>query len=79
MKSHVNIVINLLNDPGFDINFEKSFIKSFHNQVHLSYIWDSSDMSISVPSDKIIKTRNFAYYLIHDKCSQMNKLFFPVC
>ena len=69
LKSHVIIVINLLNDLGFHINFENVYIEPSHTLVHLGYIWNSLDMSISLPSDKIIKTRKFAYYLIHHKCS----------
>ena len=62
---HVDVVINLLNDLAFHISFEKSSIGSFHTLVHLSYIWNSSDMSISLPSDKIMQTKKFAYYPIH--------------
>ena len=46
LKSHVKIVIDLFNDLGFHINFEKSSIEPYHTLVHPSYIWNSSDMSI---------------------------------
>ena len=69
LKIHVNIVINLLNDLGFYVYFEKSSIVPSHTLVHLGYIWNSLDMSISLPSDKMIKTMKFVYYLIHNECS----------
>ena len=59
LKSHVNIVINLLNNLIFHINFENSSIEPSHALVHLGYIRNSSDMSISLPSSKIIKTKKF--------------------
>ena len=61
LKSHVNIVINLLNELGFHINFEKSSIELSHNLVYLGYICNSLDVSISLPSDKIFKV--FSVYL----------------
>ena len=52
LKSHVNIVVNFLNDLGFRINFEKLSIEPSHTILQLGYIWNSSHMSISRPSEK---------------------------
>ena len=60
-KYYANIIIDLLNDLGFHISFKKSSIKPSHTLIHLGYI--------SLPSDKTIKTKKFAYYLIHNRCS----------
>ena len=77
LKCHVNIVINLLSNLGFHICFQKSFIeKTCHTLVHLGYIWNSSDMSISLTSDKVIKARKFAHHLIHNRCSLREKSSF---
>ena len=73
LKSHVNIVINLLNDLGFCINFEKSSIEPSYSTSRL-YL-EPFNISILLPYDKIIKTRKFAY-LIHNKCSLRETISF---
>ena len=72
LKSYVNIVNNLLNDLGFHINFEKSSIEPSHSTSRLYF--ELFNISISLPYDKIIKTRKFAY-LIHNKYSLRETIF----
>ena len=66
LKKFCYIVINLLNDLGFHSNFDKFSIELSYSTSRL-YL-ELFIMSISLPNDKIIKTRKFAY-LIHNKCS----------
>lgn len=47
--------LNLLSSLGFIVNFKKSCLIPSQNLLHLGYIWDSLNMSISLPLDKFEK------------------------
>ena len=50
----------LLNSLGYTINSQKSNLFPSQILTHLGYIWNSCDMTISLPLDKISKIKNLA-------------------
>ena len=67
--SSVKTCINLLNDLGFTINYEKSSLTPMQNILHLGYNWNSVNMSISLPEEKLIKIKNLASNCLKGPCS----------
>ena len=66
LKNHVSSTLNLLISLGFRPNFKKSHLIPSHNIIHLGYNWNSVEMSISVPNDKICKTKDLANKLLKE-------------
>ena len=64
---NLNTTIELLDSLGFCINFKKSNLVPDRKILHLGYIWDSSNMTISLPEEKLNKIKLFSR-----KCSYNN-------
>lgn len=61
---NTRLCLNLLESLGFNPNYKKSFLTPSHSMQHLGYLWDSKSMSISIPPEKIIKTKEIASLLL---------------
>ena len=67
LKSHIYYCLKLLTFLGFNPNFEKSNLTPSKTLKHLGYEWNSADMTIAIPPDKLEKTRRAATKLLsHD-------------
>lgn len=64
VSSHVQKTLSLLHSLGFRTNFDKSQIKPCQSLKHLGFIWNTLEMTLSVPLDKITKANCFANSLI---------------
>jgi hypothetical protein len=64
LDNHVASVLSILLSLGFLPNYKKSHLSPTQSILHLGYLWDSKDMSLSLPVDKIEKTRTFAKVLL---------------
>ena len=60
IKKEISQTIKLLESLGFVINYKKSNIVPSRKLLHLGFIWDSIEMNIALPEDKITKIKNFA-------------------
>ena len=60
VSSDLKFVISQLTSLGFIINFPKSSLVPSHVMLHLGYVWDTSNMTISLPEEKVTKIKNFA-------------------
>ena len=69
LKVHINITLNLLISLGFFPNYEKSSLIPSQSIIHLGFKFDTSNMTISVPEEKIIKIRSFANKLLSQPTS----------
>jgi len=61
---HVNQTLNLLTSLGFTPNYKKSHLNPCKILKHLGYIWNSSDMTLSIPPEKIDITRQCAHRIL---------------
>ena len=51
-RIHANITILVLQDLGYGINFRKLALPSTKVVIPLGFIWNSEDMTITLPPDK---------------------------
>ena len=51
--SDLNITLSLLTNLGFVINNDKSQLIPSQSLLHLGYLWNTTDMSISLPPEKL--------------------------
>ena len=65
--SDMNKAIDLLTSLGFSINFEKSNLVPSKIIIHIGYSWNSMDMTLSLPDEKIRKIKSLS-----NKC--LNKI-----
>ena len=61
--------ITLLCSLGFSINLEKSVLCPQTTLKHLGFMFNSIDMSLSLPEDKFLKIQNFACSLLDSSAS----------
>ena len=61
---HVNQTLNLLTSLGFTPNYKESHLNPCKILKHLGYIWNSSDMTLSIPPEKIDITRQCAHRIL---------------
>ena len=61
--------LDLLSSLGFSINWEKSSLSPSQKISHLGYLWDSVNMCISLPPEKLIKIKAYANKLLSNPCS----------
>ena len=54
-RLHADIVILVLQDLGYDVNFGKSAITPSKSVEYLGFIWDSNKMLVSLPQVKVEK------------------------
>ena len=66
--------MQLLLDLGFNINFKKSIITPSTNMLHLGYLWDTSNLSLSLPIEKIEKIKSMAFQLMYSERFQIKLL-----
>lgn len=64
LKEHIKICLDLLISLGYSPNYEKSSLNPSHELLHLGFLWNSSSMTVSVPTEKTRKTQNFASRLL---------------
>lgn len=69
LSSHIETTLNLLTSLGFYPNYTKSNLTPTQSLVHLGYEWNTISMTISLPSDKIEKTRSMATTLLDSTCT----------
>ena len=55
-----DLTVSLLCNLGFSINLSKSHLVPCQSLSHLGYLWDSRELSIKLPSDKISKIKSLA-------------------
>ena len=60
LKSQLNFTLSLLVSLGFTPNYSNTHLIPTHEIIHLGHSWDSVRMSISLPKDKIVKTKKLA-------------------
>ena len=65
LSSHTSLTLKLLTFLGFFPNYSKSSLIPSQTLIHLGYVWNSSSLSIHLPSEKLDKTRNFAFKLLN--------------
>ena len=65
LKNNIKLTIDWLNKLGFTVNYKKSCLSPSRSILHLGYLWNSVDMSLSLPGDKIASTAARAYKLIN--------------
>lgn len=63
-KEHVSLVLDTLLSLGFIPNYSKSSLVPSKSLLHLGFFWNSSEMSLSLPVEKIVKTKQFASRLL---------------
>ena len=54
-QHHAKITILVLQSLGYRVNFEKSPLVTSRVVVHLGFMWDSGNMTISLPRTKMEK------------------------
>lgn len=64
LQAHINLTLNLLVSLGYFPNYEKSNLCPSRIMKHLGFFWDSSKMELSVPEEKVSKTKYFASSLL---------------
>lgn len=52
---NINATISLLTKLGFTINYKKSNLFPSHIVTYLGFVYNSQDMSVSLPQDKVAK------------------------
>lgn len=57
LTKNLDIICNLFEDLGFNINYEKSMLSPSNLVKHLGYIIDSSSMTIAIPNEKNVEIR----------------------
>ena len=72
LKAHLDVTIDLLLNLGFFINYEKSILSPSQTLNHLGYLWNSCDLNISIPVDKILKIRKYAHFILNNQTSIRN-------
>lgn len=60
LVSQTSLALKTLESVGFKINYNKSQLIPRKEMAHLGYIWNTFKFTISLPADKVEKTRNFA-------------------
>ena len=68
MIQDLKFIINFLRSLGFKPNLDKSVLTPSYKILHLGYIWNSVDMTISLPEEKWIKTKSLAQKILK-QCS----------
>lgn len=64
LSNQVQVALNTLKLLGFKPNLKKSDLVPKQNLLHLGYLWNTLDMTISLPQSKIEKTRSLASKLL---------------
>ena len=64
ISSDLTTALSLLSSLGFHVNVKKSHLTPTTTLLHLGYVWDSSNMSLSLPFPKIQKTTELASHLL---------------
>ena len=57
VQSHLSKAISLLCNLGFSINYPKSSLIPSQKLFHLGYLWNTCDMTICLPLEKIDNIR----------------------
>ena len=65
LLSQVEEILKLLSDLGFTVNFEKSSLVPSQVLLHLGYVWNSCNLTLSLPKDKIAHSRLMAHSLLY--------------
>lgn len=74
LNRHCSLTLELLSSLGFPPNYAKSVLVPSQSLLHLGYLWDSTRMSLSLPSQKILKTKVFASQLLSSQLFTLRKL-----
>ena len=56
--NHLHITLDLLISLGFHVNWQKSVLTPTQKLDHLGYVWDSTNTSINLPSEKLSKIKS---------------------
>lgn len=64
LSSSVDLALDTLSDLGFKPNLKKSKLSPSRDLLHLGYLWDTISMTISLPPEKINKTKVLANHLL---------------
>ena len=64
LEEHLKLTLDLFSSLGFTVNFSKSSLIPSKTLIHLGYLWNTEDMTNSLPEVKLVKTRNFAKSLL---------------
>jgi len=67
LSAHVSKTLDLLSSLGFNPNLSKSQLTPSREIRHLGFNWNSSNNSIKLPKEKILKTKTFAKSLLLSK------------
>ena len=60
VEKDLNLTISTLSNLGFSINYSKSCLIPSRIITHLGYIWNSDNMTVSLPLEKLEKIKNIA-------------------
>ena len=74
LRQHTNIVINLLQDLGFIINFEKSILTPTQILEFLGFIINAVTMKFYLPPEKITKTSRLCKSLMKENPTSLHLL-----
>lgn len=74
LQSQLSSTLNLLISLGFTPNYEKSNLIPSRTLTHLGFVLNSSSMMISIPNDKITKTKKFADTLLSSATISLRSL-----
>lgn len=64
LKTHLDLTLNLLISLGFTPNYDKSNLIPSRTINHLGFDWNTHSMILSVPKEKVIKTKLLATKLL---------------
>ena len=65
----LNRALSLLISLGFYINYNKSNLIPSQKILHLGYIWNSVEMLVSLPEEKLYKIKTLAVFCLNNNCS----------
>ena len=71
---HTHIALIIFHILGFEVNFPKSLLEPSQKIAHLGFDWDSQNMTISVPTKKIVKLQNLTSDFLQQHCCTANEL-----
>lgn len=72
LNDHISTTLKLLISLGYHPNYEKSNLTPSRSLPHLGFIWNSIHMTLAVPEEKIIKTRDFAKKMLTENITVRN-------
>ena len=71
---HVQISVLVLNILGFAVSFEKSSLKPSQDILYLGLLWNTADMSVRLPEDKLERAVSEAEQMLRSGSVSVRKL-----